>query len=203
MKTRKKLEPLKITCTTSDCDAGLHCFLKSRSMSARQTGTCRSCGIDLIDWGRVHKRELSDSRWVFQQLQKEYIRHHFWHRPIDARAEYHARRKGKEGLKAAVAKRLATAVGVAAPAWDGQQTPMTGNIIYYAQHATASCCRKCLEYWHNIKKGRELRPAELKYLGELINLYIAKRMPQLTADRERLPGSVAKFEEQGLRWPAR
>jgi hypothetical protein len=202
MKERKKLEPLKITCTTSDCDSGLHCFLRSRTMSPNQVGNCRACGIDLIDWDRVHKRDLSDARWVSQQLEKEFIRHHFWHRPIDARAEYHARRKGRSGMKAAVKKRLATSIGIAEPAYDGRQTPMDGNIIYYAQHATACCCRKCLEYWHNMEKGKELSHKQLAYLEELVQLYIDKRMPKLTVDGERLPGSLRRFEEAGLRWPS-
>ncbi len=36
---------------------------------------------------------------------------------------------------------------------DGRQTPREGNTIFYAQHATASCCRTCIEYWHGIPKN--------------------------------------------------
>ncbi|HJB34047.1 MAG TPA: DUF4186 domain-containing protein [Candidatus Blautia merdipullorum] len=32
-----------------------------------------------------------------------------------------------------------------------------------AQHATATCCRGCLEKWHKIRKGRELTPRQREY----------------------------------------
>jgi hypothetical protein len=53
-------------------------------------------------------------------------------------------------------KRLAPA----APPNDGKQTPMRGHPVFVAQHATASCCRSCLEQWHGIKKGVPLNEKE-------------------------------------------
>ena len=35
---------------------------------------------------------------------------------------------------------------------DGKQTPMRGHPVFVAQHATATCCRGCLEKWHHIPK---------------------------------------------------
>ena len=32
---------------------------------------------------------------------------------------------------------------------DGKQTPMKGHPVFIAQHATATCCRGCIEKWHN------------------------------------------------------
>ncbi|HOK41792.1 MAG TPA: DUF4186 family protein [bacterium] len=37
---------------------------------------------------------------------------------------------------------------------DGRQTPYKGHPVFKAQHATATCCRKCLEKWHKIKKNK-------------------------------------------------
>lgn len=37
---------------------------------------------------------------------------------------------------------------------DGKQTPMRGHPVFIAQHATACCCRGCLEKWHKIPSGR-------------------------------------------------
>ncbi len=34
------------------------------------------------------------------------------------------------------------------PANDGRQTPMRNHPAFIAQHATATCCRGCLEKWH-------------------------------------------------------
>lgn len=59
-----------------------------------------------------------------------------------------------------VGKRLAAAE----PANDGKQTPYRGHPVFVAQHATACCCRGCLEKWHRIPKGRELTPTEQSYI---------------------------------------
>ena len=36
-------------------------------------------------------------------------------------------------------------VAPAEPANDGKQTPMRGYPVFIAQHATATCCRVCIE----------------------------------------------------------
>jgi hypothetical protein len=51
-----------------------------------------------------------------------------------------------------VAKRLAPAH----PLNDGKQTPWRGHPVFVAQHATATCCRGCLEKWHGIPRGAAL-----------------------------------------------
>jgi hypothetical protein len=61
-----------------------------------------------------------------------------------------------EHAAAFVARRLAPA----APAKDGKQTPFRGHPVFVAQHATATCCRKCLEKWHGIDRGHALTTAE-------------------------------------------
>ena len=55
-----------------------------------------------------------------------------------------------------VGKRLAPAE----PVNDGKQTPWRGHPVFIAQHATATCCRTCLQKWHAIGKGRALTPEE-------------------------------------------
>jgi hypothetical protein len=47
-----------------------------------------------------------------------------------------------------------------APQNDGRQTPWRGHPVFVAQHATACCCRSCLEKWHRIPRGRELTSTE-------------------------------------------
>ena len=84
-------------------------------------------------------------------------------------------------------KRIRQAIGAASPYRDGYQTPYTRNAIYYAQHATASCCRKCVEYWHGIPEGHPLTDEEIDYLAALAWMYIEDRLPQLTEDGEKVP----------------
>ncbi len=57
---------------------------------------------------------------------------------------------------------------------DGKQTPMKGHPVFIAQHATATCCRGCLEKWHHIPKGRILTDKETDYVVNLIMLWIKK-----------------------------
>jgi hypothetical protein len=184
---RKELPPLKITCTSSDCVNDLHCFKKSREMAEEDRGRCRSCGADLIEWDRIHQRDLGDVEYIFSALKYELVRHHFWHKPIDKKAENHARRKGRNGLQIAVKHRLENHLAPINNPFDGRQTPLEGNVIFYAQHALGCCCRTCLEYWHGIKKREPLREDHIKYLTSLIMLYIEDRMPFLTENGEKIP----------------
>lgn len=185
-----QLQPLKIKCTSTNCENGLHCFKQTRKKKvADQFGQCHSCGADLVDWSRVQKRNLSDVQYTFAALKHELIRHYFWHVEIDQKAINHARRKGKTGMRVAAEKRIRKSVGPAEPLYDGRQTPKenSGNAIYYAQHATACCCRKCMEYWHNIPLGRELTEQEIGYFTDLVMLYVEERLPILTEHGEKVP----------------
>ena len=59
---------------------------------------------------------------------------------------------------------------------DGKQTPMKGHPVFVAQHATATCCRGCLEKWHHIPKGRELTETEQEYVVDVIMEWINREM---------------------------
>lgn len=55
---------------------------------------------------------------------------------------------------------------------DGKQTPMRGHPVFVAQHATATCCRKCLYKWHKIIPNKELTDEEKEYIVNLIMKWI-------------------------------
>jgi hypothetical protein len=155
-------------------------------VTKNQKGACRSCGTKLVDWGRVHKKNLKDADHTFRVLKLEMIRHHFWHKEIDEKAMNHARRKGKAGIRVAIETRLRRSLRPKNP-WDGRQTRKEGNIIFYAQHATATCCRKCLEEWHAIPVDKELSDEEIAYFTELCAMFINERLPELTENGEKIP----------------
>ncbi len=71
-----------------------------------------------------------------------------------------------------IGKRLAPA----APEKDGRQTPYRGHPVFVAQHATATCCRMCLERWHEIPRGDELTAGERSYVVEVICRWIVREM---------------------------
>jgi hypothetical protein len=67
-----------------------------------------------------------------------------------------------------VRERLAPAV----IANEGKQTPMRGHPVFVAQHATACCCRGCLQQWHAIPKGRELTLEEQAYIVVVLERWL-------------------------------
>jgi Domain of unknown function (DUF4186) len=71
-----------------------------------------------------------------------------------------------------IARRLAPAE----PGKDGRQTPYRGHPVFVAQHATATCCRTCLQRWHQIPKGRELNAGERGYVVDVICRWIGREM---------------------------
>jgi hypothetical protein len=44
-----------------------------------------------------------------------------------------------------------------------------------AQHATATCCRRCISKWHGIEKGRALNEMEADYVVALIMGWIEQQ----------------------------
>ncbi len=70
-----------------------------------------------------------------------------------------------------VGKRLAPAY----PDKDGKQTPYKGHPVFIAQHATACCCRSCLEKWHQITKGRALTENEIAYICAVIEHWLRQQ----------------------------
>lgn len=55
---------------------------------------------------------------------------------------------------------------------DGKQTPTKGHPVFIAQHATATCCRKCLFKWHKIEKTHILTQQEKDYICLIIMEWI-------------------------------
>lgn len=55
---------------------------------------------------------------------------------------------------------------------DGKQTPTKGHPVFVAQHATATCCRECLNKWHKIPKNRLLTEDETNQVVGLIMEWI-------------------------------
>ena len=146
----------KVKCRDHDCEKDLHTFLRLRpgGLSYRSE-QCSECGANLIEWQRLDRHDLSDVANTVASLQREFIRHQYWHQPIGEKALNYAKRKGLLGLQEAAelrffaqmppGERYASPIDLAPRRAelfrDGTQTPKVGNAIHYAQHATATCCR--------------------------------------------------------------
>ena len=59
------------------------------------------------------------------------------------------------------------------PVNDGKQTPMRNHPVFIAQHATGTCCRKCLEKWHYIPKGKSLTEEQIDYIIEVLKRWFS------------------------------
>ena len=80
--------------------------------------------------------------------------------------------KGLDTIKRHTIDFIEEKLSPAYPKNDGKQTPTKGHPTFIAQHATATCCRGCLEKWHNIKKGKELNANEKNYIYCLLMTWI-------------------------------
>ena len=71
-----------------------------------------------------------------------------------------------------IRKRLAPAD----PRNDGRQTPWRNHPVFVAQHATATCCRGCLEKTHGIAKGHALEADEIRHVLAAIERWLMSQL---------------------------
>jgi hypothetical protein len=79
-----------------------------------------------------------------------------------------------EHARGFVTRRLADAE----PVNDGKQPPMKNHPVFVAQHATATCCRKCLAKWHRIPKGMALTQREIDYIVTVLEHWFKEKFVQ-------------------------
>ncbi|MBR0425653.1 MAG: DUF4186 domain-containing protein [Clostridia bacterium] len=60
----------------------------------------------------------------------------------------------------------------AEPVYDGKQTPMHGHPVFKAMHATACCCRGCLNKWYKVPLHQELTTIQQEKLVNIIMAWI-------------------------------
>ena len=78
--------------------------------------------------------------------------------------------KGMETMRRHAQDFVRQKLAPAEPANDGKQTPMHGHPVFKAMHATACCCRGCLNKWYRVPQGRELTESEQE---RIVNLLMA------------------------------
>lgn len=83
--------------------------------------------------------------------------------------------KGMDTIKSHAIDFIAKRLAPTNPPNDGKQTPMKGHPVFIAQHATATCCRGCLEKWHKIPQGKELSQRQQEYVVKVIMTWIEQK----------------------------
>lgn len=110
---------------------------------------------------------------IFSRLSKSPFRSHFKLSPKD---KAYVSVKGLETIQKHAEDFVSQRLAPADILNDGKQTPMRNHPVFVAQHATACCCRGCLEKWHHIPKGRKLTREEQGYIVEIIMSWISSQM---------------------------
>ena len=95
------------------------------------------------------------------------------------------RKKGRADILEHAAEFIEKRLAPAAPVNDGKQTPWHNHPVFVAQHATATCCRGCLQKWHRIPKGRSLTAEEQHYIVDVIGSWLAQYDEQTAGNNQR------------------
>ncbi|NDL65256.1 DUF4186 domain-containing protein [Acerihabitans arboris] len=117
-------------------------------------------------------RQDQDIDIIWDRLQRSAFRSKF---RLNEKDLAYLRNKGTAVVLSHARDFIAARLAPALPAKDGKQTPWRGHPAFVAQHATATCCRGCLEKWHGIPKGQALGAAEQDYVVRLIALWLERR----------------------------
>lgn len=110
---------------------------------------------------------------LFTALAKSTFRRGFY---LRAKESSILRSKGLELVLIHAQEILGKRLVPAVIANDGKQTPFRGHPVFIAQHATACCCRGCLEKWHHIPRGRELSLEEQAYVLQVLERWLRLQM---------------------------
>ena len=108
---------------------------------------------------------MRDPDDLFAALEKSTFRRRFRLSPKELA---YAREHGLEGTLDHARTFIRERLAPASIPNDGKQTPMRNHPVFVAQHATATCCRGCLEKWHHLPRGRALGEAEQDHVIAVI-----------------------------------
>ena len=86
---------------------------------------------------------------ILDKLAKSKFRSRF---KLRAKELEYIKEKGLDTIYSHACDFIRDRVAPAEPVNDGKQTPMRGHLVFIAQHATATCCRGCIEKWHKFPK---------------------------------------------------
>jgi len=85
---------------------------------------------------------------------------------------------GMDTIKSHAEDFVAQKLAPANPKNDGKQTPMHGHPIFKAMHATACCCRGCLQKWYHVPQGVELTDSQTERIVNLLLAWVERQIKQ-------------------------
>lgn len=118
---------------------------------------------------------------VFESLSRSDFRSRIKLRKDDWRM---LKTRGLTAVMSHAAEFIEQRLAPAKPVKDGMQTPMRGHPVFTAQHATATCCRRCLASWHQIPVGRPLEDGEKEYIAMVVRRWLEAEMERGHLDKD-------------------
>ena len=112
---------------------------------------------------------MTEIEYKLYCLSKSKFRNSFYLKKSD---KNYIKEKGLDAIKEHAYNFIKTRIAPANIKNDGKQTPYHNHPVFVAQHATATCCRGCLEKWHHIPKGKNLSEEEINEIVDLIMSWI-------------------------------
>jgi exodeoxyribonuclease V alpha subunit len=130
--------------------------------------------LDFLNWipacaGMTNQNMFADYEKLKLRLVKSRFRSSFTLKPKDLG---YINKKGLDEIRKHAEEFIRERLAPASPKNDGRQTPFRGHPVFIAQHATATCCRGCLEKWHQIPKNQALNDEEIRYIIDIIMSWI-------------------------------
>lgn len=129
----------------------------------------RDCTTDR-NMGGDEAREMEA---LFSRLARSAFRSRF---KLDEKDRQLIARKGMDVIRSHASDFVAKRLAPADIPNDGKQTPMRGHPVFKAQHATACCCRQCLQKWHGIKPGVPLTAEQQAYIVDVLMEWIRRQL---------------------------
>jgi hypothetical protein len=110
---------------------------------------------------------------LFARLAKSKFRSRF---ELSVKDINYIRQKGIEIIERHAGDFITKRLAPAEPKNDGRQTPTKGHPVFIAQHATGTCCRKCLQKWHNINQNKPLSDSDVNYIVLVLIAWIKNQV---------------------------
>ncbi len=110
---------------------------------------------------------------LFERLKKSDFRSKF---KLREKEKAYINEKGLETIQSHAKDFISKRIALPDIPNDGKQTPMKGHPVFIAQHATATCCRGCINKWHHLPKNVQLTEKEQEYIVNVIMEWIKRQI---------------------------
>ena len=108
---------------------------------------------------------------ALEKLEKSRFRSSFH---LTKKEQLYLEEKGMDVMRKHAGDFVRQKLAPADPVNDGKQTPMHGHPVFKAMHATACCCRECLNKWYRVPLHQELTESQQQRIVNLLMAWIER-----------------------------